>query len=237
MSALELFKQSNAWDERYGLPLCPSLNNPWLYGAYALKLMRERGLTAIEELKLVERFREHAYSCRVEPGLFNRWPDGSGGFTSHDELMGMAYISSELAHEILTYLEATDGVYVNKEQDKIDFKDDWQYRFNVYRMIWFKPFLKARAGSNLNLFSQFLFAGHLLLDAWRIKDEQEAIFDQGGRLRIWIMLEAMETFAITGAAVSVWREKMNRIKASPKGMLTFEPKECPIYRSLGAEKF
>lgn len=235
MNALDAFKNSPAWDTRYDLPLCPGLDNPWIYGAYALKLMREHGLSALEEMKLIERFIAHARECQIEPGLFNRWPTGEGGFTSHDELMGMAYISTELANDIFRYLEKTDGVYVNQDQDRRDFPD-WQYRFNVYRMVWFRPFLKARCDSSLNVVTQSIFAGHLLLDALSTTRDQ-GIFDQGGRLRIWIMLEAMDKFPIAGAAVAYWKQKMNRLGLSPKMMLVKEPKEFPIFAELGKDEF
>lgn len=218
---LEQVKASQAWDARFGLPVCPSFNNPWIYGAYALKVMRVAGLTAIEEVALVDRFIDFAKGCRIKPGLFNRWPDGGGGVTSHDELMGMAFISKNLAKEIVAYLDETDGVYLNKPEEKAD-HPNWEIRFNVYRMVFLLPFLRARAGHSLNLASQLVFAAHLWKDAFSAKATDTG--NAGGRLRNWLMLDTMEkTGPIASAGVWYWRSKMKALGFSPGESLAKEP--------------
>lgn len=231
---------SSAWSKLYDLPLCPVFNNPWIYGAYALKLLRLNGLNASEQEDLKHRFGLHALACRVDPalpGLMNRWPDGGGGMTSHDELMGMAYISPGLARALVAYLAQTDGVYINKPEET---KGDQfsSLRHNVYRFPFMKPFLMACAGYTPGLLSQLAFAGHLVVDAFTTKSGDTS--DAGGKLRIWIMLEHMERFRITNAAVKFWRSKMKDKGFKLCDMLAREPGDlCPVFgsESIGLEDF
>jgi hypothetical protein len=219
---LEVFRAAPLWDSRSDLPLFPTFNNPWIYGAYALKIMRHAGLTLDEELSLVKRFEEHAAKCRIAPGLFDRWPGGSGGVFSHDEIIGMAYISAPLAAELLEYLETTDGVYCNKPED-VPYQDpSFRDRYNVFRIVQLKPFLQARAPTrHLGLPSQFVWSAATIKDAFGYK--RGDVGDAGGRLRTWIQLEAMAPHGLSGLAVLAWKTAMRKKSATLKTMLTHEP--------------
>lgn len=227
---------SNAWSNPHSIPICPQTHNPWIYGAYALKVLRSVGIPAAEEIALLKNFQAYADKCRIKPGLFNRTPQESI-WMSHDELMGMAYISPDLAKEIVAYLKEHTGFYANLpvDQDAITENIKSAVQFNFYRFPWLLPFLKAAAGYYVPPISQTLFALHLLNDLRITKAGQTT--DAGGRLRIWLMLEHMQGFAISGAACRLWRWRMNRLGYSPKNQLAVEPSECPILSELAPETF
>ncbi len=227
---------SNAWSNPHQVPICPSTHNPWIYGAYALKVLRKVGIPAGEEMTLLQNFRAYADKCRIVSGLFNRTPAGDI-WTSHDELMGIAYIDSRLAAEIVQYLSEHDGFYTNLPQDAEAAKTDIKkaVQFNVYRFPWLLPYLKAAAGYYVNPVSQSLFALHLLNDIRVTKPNLTT--DAGGRLRIWLMLEPMERFVISGLACSLWRWRMKKLGYSPKNQLAIEPQECPILSELAPDSF
>jgi hypothetical protein len=229
---LARFQASNAWDTRYALPLVPIHNNPWIYSAYALKIMRASGLTSSEEMQLLYHFESYASGCRIEPGLFNRWPDGTGGVTSHDELMGMAYVSSDFACELLAFLQKTDGVYCNKREE-LDSSDS--ERFNVFRFVFLEPFLRARAGYRVGLFSQLQFSAHVVRDMCSRRPDDTS--DAGGLARLWLMLDTMEKYPIPGIAIYFWRKRMKTIGWSPKRVFQNYLSECPIYRQEVSDEF
>ncbi len=226
------FRKSNLWHSGYDLPLFPGLNNPFIYGAYALKVMSEVGLSLDEKDGLMGKWERFVDSCRIEPGLFNRWPDGGGGGMSHDELMGLAYLSPIWAKEILAYLEKTDGLYCNKADDAKE--PDAEIRFNVYRFPFMKPFLKARAGYSLSPFTQLQFAASLF---WDMLETKKLSVDPGGRLKIWLMCEAMERGFISRVAVEVWRDRMRELGFTPRTELKGELGAFPILYQFAKDRF
>lgn len=228
---------SSAWHNFYGLPICPGTANPWIYGAYALKVARAAGITSTEEISLLNQFQIYAHDCEAgERGLYHRTPEGDR-WTSHDELMGIAYVAPDLARPIIDYLSSHDGFYANLPEDREAMKTNLKLavQLNFYRFPWLLPYLKACAGYWVNPFSQVLFALHLLNDMRVTKSGSTE--DAGGRLRIWIMLEAMEKLTIAGVACSLWKKRMNSLGYSPKNQLAIEPREHPILSELAPESF
>lgn len=215
---LEKFIDSNAWDSRFNMPTCPMNNNPWIYSAYAQKLMKQDG--HLIDDSVISKFFD-ACSVPGNPGLFHRWPNLSGGTNSHDEILGAAYLSRDAAKKILDYLDSTDGVFSDLGE-----KSDNPLHFNVYRMIFVRPFLVARAYPDqvLGVLSQYVWSGHIFFDAFTHKAG-----DAGGALRNWIMFEEMSRFPICQAAIVVWKMRMNRLGLTPKTALAMEPHECPVY--------
>jgi hypothetical protein len=233
-TALERIKASSAWMPEFDLPLFPGHNNPWIYGALALKCLRASGLNIAEDIALVNRFEEHAAKCNVSGirGLFHRWPNGSGGVTSHDELMGMAYISPRLASDILDRLEERDGVYDNTNPASSDSE-----RYNLYRFPFFKPYMQASTYKRrVGLATQAQWAAFMIGDAWHY--ERGDTKDAGGRIRNWLMLEAMNEHVISYAASLIWSRTMKAKDCSPRTMLSFEPGDLhPILSHLAPLEF
>lgn len=220
MSVLQKFKDSNAWDPRYNLPLVPKANNPWIYLAYATKLVKDANLSDFDrkyELKIWNLL----CSCEVKPGLYNRWPDGSGGVTSHDELIGMAYLVPEMAFRILSHLEIHLGYYNN-------LGTGGYLRFNLYRFVFLKPYLKVRAKMDLNLWDKLAWSAYMLLDALFYKGR-----DEDGRLMRWLMAEHTQHLWAT----RFWVESMNRKVRGPKQIFETYLTECPVFREVAPDNF
>lgn len=226
MNLFGKFTKSNAWARRYNLPLIPQHNNPWIYSAYISKIMGGFNTSLLVDLS------KYAEKCQIKPGLFDRWPDGSGGLTSHDELMGLAYHFEWAASDILFYLSVNDGLYINKPELINPLVS--AERFNVYRMVFLKPFLQACAGYRVGIISQIIWAGFIAYDliTHRIKEP-----DMGGRLRIWIMLEHMSKYPLTGIAIWLWKKVMHNKGLSPKKCFTVYLREVPVMTETAPEEF
>lgn len=234
-------KGSNVWDSRFELPLIPIHNNPFLYSYYVMKMA---GYTK----EIHERLSLHAENCRTSFGVFDRWPDGSGGIMSFDELMGLAAHHEWAAQEILAYLTETDGVYINRPEDvKPHELDEKHY---VYRMIFLKPFLRACAGYKVNLISQAQFSAFLIYDLLTHKftiddffkadagtDEFRKKLDAPGRLKIWVMLDYMEKYPLSKLAVNWWRRSMRKKDITPKTCFANYLSEVPIMWEIAPESF
>lgn len=222
MSLWNAFASSNAFDPASKLPLCPTKNNPWAYLAYAVKIMRAQGLTGPEELNLKAMIKAQADRCRIRAGLFDRYPLGWGGIFSHDEIAGMAYLSPDLARELLIYLTEMDGIYCNKPNEmNPNFPDE----FNVFRFPWMRPFLQACSpGFHVSLISQIVYGLFLFFDGFIFSRR-----DASGRLKIWITLGRLEPYFISGLFVLLWRMRMKRMGITLKECLRLELPEFPIF--------
>lgn len=218
MTTLDKFKLSPAWDYKYNLPLAPMCNNPWIYLAYATKI-----ITSKESL-------DRAYSsniwnqlarCEKLPGLFNRWPDDKGGITSHDELIGIAYLDAHSAQRILKYLSDHWGHYNNQSNEGF-------FRFNLNRFVFLKPFLKSCAGQPLTTLDKFLWSAYLIVDLITYVSK-----DEGGRLMRWLMCERMQDIWST----RLWQKRMSERVRGPKEMFKTYLTECEVYYETSPEKF
>lgn len=238
MTVLESFRQSNAWDQRFNLPLVPQHNNPWIYAAYALKMIRLGKHTNDELIELVDLFEDHLAACRSPVwGEFFRWPDRSGGNTSHDEVMGIAYIdwclklSTKPTAAILGRLLETDGVYnVQNVPEKIP------EEHNIYRFVWMESFLKAcTTFMRVGLISQFWFSLPLIVDVFKYKKEDGG---ESGLLLKWISFEPMEKFLLSAICIKLWKNKMEELGISPKQIFKEKYlKECPVFAEHAPDKF
>ena len=156
MEALKKLINSTAWHWEYGLPLVPRHNNPWLYAAYSFKLLKINGIRAIDEIEMQKRFRKHFEECQLTRGLINRWPGGSGGMISHDELLGAAFVSRYLAREIYFYLKKSKYFYINKPEEINNGIS--KYKYNIYRFPWLIAFIKSRAFISPSFFEKIYFS-------------------------------------------------------------------------------
>jgi hypothetical protein len=224
MNALEMLRTSPAWSPGHELPLCPELNNPWMYGALSFKLLA-RNATPEADLALLRlNFLRYAAQCAVGPvGLFYRWPNGYGGSTSWDEILGMGYLSSLLAREILEHLMQSGGLYDTQHpyRDEIAPREFADEDRNLLRFPSLMAFLRARAGYRVNLFDQVMLATQFLKFSF---DGAEA----GTYLRRWLMVEEAEKLPVTGPFVRYWKSKV----PPPQRFLAIEPREYPVFTTL-----
>ncbi len=218
-------RNSTAWDGNHNLPLIPQHNNPWIYSAYIMKCIQDEMILGAG---IYERLYTHLKKCMVEPGLFNRWPNGSGGVTSHDEIMGIAWHFPEAAKQILKYLMKNDGIYLNKEVNNPE-------RYNVYRMIFLKPFLLACAKYQVSVLSQIKWSVFLVYDLLTHRKKKD--LDCGGRLRIWIMLDRMESLPICKMTIWIWRRIMHSKGLGPKFCFNYYLAEVPVMKDIAPDRF
>lgn len=190
---LEELKKTKAWDDRYNLPLCPEFNNPWIYMAYAQLLLSCHG----ESLDL-NAVRDYYQKCRVEPGLFNRWPGGFGGRTSHDEVIGACYLSRDIAREVFRHLSMTNGDYNNTGE-----KENIIGEHNLYRFVWLRPYISKCGGYEIGTLSKIIFAAHVVVDSFQTGDA-------GGKLKTYLMLEKMRYYSLIKKVDELWLYRMKK---------------------------
>lgn len=163
--------------------------------------------------------------AKWDRGLMNRWPDGSGGVTSHDELIGISYFWEYQAKQVLDYLDKHLGEYDNTGE-----KENVPLQFNLYRFPFFRPYLVAASGGSPSLGSQIVWCIQLYLDA----NNSDL---GGGKLRNWVMMQSMKKFWLCRRAISYWKGRMKRRDITPKTALAIEPKEYPILSELAPEEW
>jgi hypothetical protein len=221
MDALEIVKaDSGAWSAEYGLPLVPACRNPWLYMAYACKLLELNGALIDFNVSLQDFIKR----CEIAPGLFHRYPDGDRDITSFDEIMGIAYLDKLAAGRVFKYLEEHFGEYNNTgEQEKVP------EQFNVYRFLFLRPFLKAITGS-FDLLAELIWSGVIFWDAFTY-DKSKGL-DASGRLRTWLMMEDMEVYLLCRLAIKFWRYRMKRQEVTLKECMAIEPREAPSFAAI-----
>jgi hypothetical protein len=185
-------KQSKVWDARFDLPLVPEHNNPHVYGSYIFSLLGEP-----EELR--QRFAAYIISCETAPGQITRWPDGSGGRVSHDEIFGAASFDSDIAQDILWRLFYNDGLY-NKDDREVD---------NNWRFFFLTPYLRSlinrkRPDFRVSLWSKCMYVIPVLISAILHTKSQGA----SGPLKIWKMNKEMRRHALCGITIRIWEKAM-----------------------------
>jgi len=236
----EKLKRSLAWDSLYNLPLVRLHNNPHLYCAYSiallLSLLKPDEESCKDELHLsyVCWMDYFAYLDKCSPeghaGFYHRWPDGRGGSTSHDEVIGIAWLGGPLiARAILSRLEEFDGDYKGPGQVEGRLGE-----FNLYRFLFLKPYLKACAGYRVSWFSQALWVLTTIApDFFTDRSKLSA----GSLLRNWLMSKRMETLPISGAAIRAWKSRMKALGVGPKWCLERYLSEIPELREIAQEEF
>jgi hypothetical protein len=112
-----------------------------------------------------------------------RWPDGTGGPPSQDELVGWAVL----------YPESID-----RWRSLIPFK--------MLRFFFLGPFLRVCSGLGINIFEQMLWSAYLLMSC---RSPHE---DTSGKLLFWAQLPQMQRrYWITNKAISYWQSKMTAL--------------------------
>lgn len=232
MNALNKVKASKLWDARYDLPTVPMHNNPWYYIALIGLMIRESDGGKLDDFFVEAYFnscRAKAWGKDVPPGMIDRWPDGGGGSTSHDELMGAAWLGKSYAKEILYISDRLDGVYDNLRPQGNAGVD--AVKENNYRFVWFRPFLKACAGDDVSIFSQIQWSIGLI-PYFFTRDP-----DYSGTLKTWMMSDVMKKFGFSGFMVDVWKRRMKKIGVGPKKIFSVYLGDHTVLAEIANENF
>lgn len=211
---IDELKQSKVWDARYDLPIFPLLNNPFLLGAYVWLLLGKPS-------DMQAAFFVHATKCyRLETHTYVRWPDGSGGRTSQDELIGLAYLHQLQAKYIIDTLDENDGIY-NFEDKEYD---------TMYRFIFLEPFLRQCAGMKVSLLNQLKYITHIAISAITWKKESGA----SGALMIWLMNDKMQELPLCSIFIKFYYIIVEKKGATLKYLINdyFPQEEYAVVRGL-----
>lgn len=197
MTTVEKIEASKAWDTRFNLPTFPQFNNPFIYLAYMWLLVEQSGEKVPDawELSLAE----FGYQCNKN-GTYTRWPDGTGGTFSHDEVMGASYLNHVVAADMINQLQKTDGLFDSDDERK-----------NQFRFLFLMPLLKACAGYRVGIISQLQWSIHAMITAWKYKDGSES-----GILKMWLMIEKMKVYPLSRMACIMFGIIMQKKGITPR---------------------
>lgn len=234
--ALEKLVKSNAWNAEWRVPSVPMHSNPHLYNAYALKLL-DRYPAPVYLLEsvtfLVKDVLKFIYAHEVAQGVVVRQIGAKGLSSSHDEIMGAAYVSTEFAARALHHFSKNDGVILREGSDF-----DYELRF-----IYFVPFLKACVAVNdpeqrVGFFSQAAYSIHLLVNIYKarkkIKSGEHP--EASGILKIWLMNDRMKNHFWSGLVIKFWKNYFVKRGYTAKYLFGFfYLVECPVFAELAME--
>lgn len=209
-------------------------NNPHIYAAYNDLALRLRG-EHIERSEYMKFFL--ACTDPERPGVFYRWPGGRGGTTSHDECMGAAYFDVDIARSIVRYLDANGGEYDTHRKGRPKISDLLKHRrltfrrvitailaslwrWNLYRILWFRPYLVACSGYRPSILDELIWSIFCLRAAFTTVNISRV--GPGRRLRVWLMAERMQHYPICRIAIRFWLWRINRSEATLSGDLRQE---------------
>lgn len=207
------------WHAIYQLPLIPIHNNPHIY--MALVMLCSPG--AVPQ----ERADAYFQACNQAETVY-RWPDGRGGNFSHDEVLGAAAYSQMAAVSLYDRLEQNDGVFPD-EHGKI-----YPGRY-FYRYVFLKPYLRARIGMPVSVWSQSLWSAHVI---WSMIMNKRQNFDPDGLLKVWLMGQAVKPYPLMNFSYELWKKVMKSRGIGPK--MIFEShylNECPTMQRIAPEDF
>lgn len=226
MDALSDFQSSRAWDSRFNLPTCPQTNNPHLYLAISNHILQSHYYLLSKEA--IEAFID---GCRTEfPGLYHRWPDRSGGKTSHDELIGIAYNDPSRARAILDYLEDNDGRYNNT-----DTPDQFPDKSNLYRFPWFICYLRAQAGLPINIANYTTYLVRLASFYFTYNYSKNR--NEDSLLQTWIMHKTMKRYPAADFAYNFMTKKLMKKGITPKKLFETYLADHEVFRKWAPDNW
>lgn len=206
------------WHQIYQLPLIPIHNNPHIYMAL---------VTLMNPSVPQSRMDAYFQSCNKTHTVY-RFPDGKGGNFSHDEVLGAAAYSQIAAVSLYDILETNDGLFPD-EFGKFD-----QTRY-FYRYIFLKPYLRARIGMPVSIWSQGLWSLHV---GWSILMNRRHNFDPDGLLKVWLMGQAVKPYPLMNFSYELWKKVMKSRKIGPKMIFTDHYlNEAPSMREIAPDDF
>ena len=233
VKAIDAFKSSSAWSKAHNLPCVPRANNPWIYTAYAEKIIR---LADSFQPLIADSLKAFFNGCRNnESGLMNRWPDGNGGVFSYDEFIGASALSKTFAKILYFDLIACDFVYNNKPDTELSNIPD---RFNTERFIFFTPYMRAACGLPLSYFSQLKWSLHLIINI--VSKAATIKARASGLLKTWVMIDAMNKpseYPFAALVIALWRWRMRRAGVGPRFCFGYYLTEEPVFQAYAPEAF
>jgi len=188
------------WHHIWQLPLIPIHANPHMY--LALVTMMNPN---IPQARLDAYFQ----SCDKAETVY-RFPDGRGGNFSHDEVLGAAAYSQMAAVSLYDRLEQNDGVFPD-EHGKI-----YPGRY-FYRYVFLKPYLRARIGMPVSVWSQSLWSAHVI---WSMIMNKSHNFDPDGLLKVWLMGQSAKNYPLMNFSYELWKKVMKSRGIGPKMIFT-----------------
>ena len=69
------------------------------------------------------------------------------------------------------------------------------------------------------------------------RKRERKIGDVGGMLRLWLMLDTMEKYPISGLAILFWKSRLKAIGWGPRRCFTVYLNECPVFTETAPEEF
>lgn len=220
MTIFEELKASNAWDKETNLPSIPKFDNPWIYTAYVHRVFFNQ-LEPSEREEFNAAIGLRMRECEGPSGFIKKWPGAD--HTSHDELMGAAYLSEDFAARAIEFLSRNDGLYALEPS----------YSDYLYRFVFMLPLLKEAANYVVNYISQGLFAVFVLDDAFRTPPGET-----NDTLKIWLYAERMRKFPLAKWALEIWEKRWLARGYNPKTIFTRNYlTDVPILAKYAREDF
>ena len=159
-------------------------------------------------------------------GLIDRWPDGGGNLTTHDELIGAVYFSILSANDILKDVRITFGFYNNTKT--------FYWKAWIYRFVWVIAYTRKRAGWSLMPWHRLGFALYLIMQA--ISHDDNTHKGQDGLLMSWLMRDEMRNVFGCRLAWKFWEYRMRNI--GPKWCFErYLGPDYPVYYECAPERF
>lgn len=193
MTALEALRASTAWDHKWDLPLFPMHQNPLIYCAYAFRICDVMpGPDGAERFPSIQKLSELLTARETE--------DGWIGKVSHDELLGMAYLSKNFARRLVERIELSDGFY-----------GEHALKPYFYRFPFFYPAVRVFAGLPLGFFSQLGAAASFLWNVLVTSPDTTS-----GILKLWLCAAELRKHPLIRPAVAFWEWRWTKRGFTPK---------------------
>lgn len=215
-------KESKWYNARYKLPLI--LNNPWIYLAYFDKILCQYNGSHFNQTD-IDLF---LWACEsIYTGVYHRYPLGQGGIISHDELIGIAYLSCEGTSRIIyKYLRKNWGYYNNIDVKSKSIKEFFHY--NKYRFPWAVAYIKSRAGIELSYYDRISVVLFYIYDI--ILGGKKG--DADAFLLRWLMIPEFRYYKLVDYIIKKWVEKCYVRNITPKTVFDYYLSEEPLFKKL-----
>lgn len=212
----EVVVNSELWHPRFQIPCIPMHNNPGIYTALVVHMLSRYDYRWSYLTSFI-------YHWLLLEDKWARWPDGSGGNISHDEMLGWGYLSPRAACSYIGHMEHRFGFFPN---------DKGQFQWNrwMYRFVFLKPFLEKRAYGRASLLGKFLWSVYVIQSALQTRRNN---FDADGVIKVWLMCNDPPVSWVA----KFWRRRMEKIGLRPIDIFSVYLSECPTLRLIAPERF
>lgn len=205
-------QDTEAWDPKYNLPTFQSMN-PHAFTAYCVTALEHKGKHS-EAAEILQTYWRFLYDCTVfksQPkytGLYHRYPDGSAGNISWDEIIGISSLAPLGARHAREYLFLHLGCYDDQNPGT------WSFRRNLYRFPFLTALLKIGGGDWLGPI------GRVVLALWYLWDALSSDPGMSGHLQHWLYREYVKPHWGAHLGVIFWDWRMKKRGIDETTMLT-----------------